>query len=353
MFALVFFTVFQSADDVRARVDEKFHREVLGLAREMEKGGLPDEARFLAAFAGEKIAVTAPKSRPSPAVFVRIGKFGQSYAPTFRRVGDGAMADLLERLGDHVQAFRLLNDRRRGCGVNPVEYDVTLARGCQLHCNYLQFAPDDGHHEDPSKSGYTPEGAEAGKRSVLHFQPRLADALEDWLATLYHRIPLLHPNLARIGTGEAKHPNGGFLTALDVYGGLESSADLSKEHQEYPPANATEVRLGFPAGGESPNPLPSGQEGQAGIAVTVSLWKSGAQVTKVKAKLLEGGQREVECWISSPEKPARQDWAANSDSICLIPKRLLRPRTGYLAVVECEVDGQPFQKRWSFTTGTR
>jgi len=319
----------------------------------MEKSGCPDEARFLAAFAHEKIEVAVPKNRPNPAVFVRIEKFGQSFAPMFRKGGNEPMAEILERLGDHAHAFRLLNDRRRSCGVNPIEYDVTLARGCQLHCNYLQFAPDDGHNEDPNKKGYTPEGAEAGKHSDLHYKPRLPEALEDWLASLYHRIPLLHPNLVRIGTGEAQHPSGGFITALDVYGGLESSADPSREQQEYPPSNATEVRLGFPPGGESPNPLPSGQKGQAGNPVTLSFWKGSTQVTKVKAKLLEGGQREVDCWISSPEKPARQDWATNSDSICLIPKRLLKPRTGYLVIIECEFDGQPFKKQWSFTTGKK
>ncbi|MFO0844733.1 MAG: hypothetical protein U0797_20440 [Gemmataceae bacterium] len=55
--------------------------------------------------------------------------------------------------------------------------------------------------------------------AVIAILPDLADAVDGWLATLYHRIPLLSPRLKRVGFGQAQHPTRGWVTVLDASGG--------------------------------------------------------------------------------------------------------------------------------------
>jgi uncharacterized protein YkwD len=119
-----------------------------------------------------------------------------------------------------------VNEARKQAGLAPVTIDEKLSRGCHLHARYISRNIDHPrvqglgiHAEDESLPGATDEGARAGKASVIAVISDPADSVENWLATLYHRIPLLDPNLKRIGYAQVLHPFRGWVTVLDAANG--------------------------------------------------------------------------------------------------------------------------------------
>ena len=99
---------------------------------------------------------------------------------------------------------------RKAAGLQPVRLNAALSRGCQLHAQYLKLnakSPAGNglavHHEDANLPGTTPEDA-GGQKSVIAAVLNPQTCVEDWMATLYHRIPILTPNLgAGQGFGRA------------------------------------------------------------------------------------------------------------------------------------------------------
>jgi uncharacterized protein YkwD len=115
-----------------------------------------------------------------------------------------------------------VNRVRREAGLAAVSLDEKLSDGCAKHANYvarnLEHPKVLGlgiHDEDPTLPGATPEGARAGSVGVIAVISDPGDSVEGWIATLYHRVPLLDPALKRIGYGQALHPTRGWVTMLD------------------------------------------------------------------------------------------------------------------------------------------
>jgi hypothetical protein len=71
--------------------------------------------------------------------------------------------------------------------------------------------------------------------------------------------------------------------------------------------------------------------------------------------MVEKGTRdkEVDCYISSPENPAAKSMENNWGAISVIPKQPLKANTTYQVEIECVWQGKPFKKQWSFTTGAK
>jgi uncharacterized protein YkwD len=119
-----------------------------------------------------------------------------------------------------------LNRGRTLVGLEPVMLDAKLSHGCQQHARYIVSNLDHPnvqglgiHEEDPSLPGASSEGTQAGHSSVIAVISDPADSVDNWMATLYHRIPLLDPALRRIGYGQELHPFRGWVTVLDATSG--------------------------------------------------------------------------------------------------------------------------------------
>jgi uncharacterized protein YkwD len=122
--------------------------------------------------------------------------------------------------------LRRVNELRALAGAEEVSLDEGLSKGCQLHADYVVRNLDDPrvqglgvHDEDRNLPGYTKEGAKAGLAAVIAIISDPLDSVEGWMATLYHRIPLLDPQLKRVGYGQALHPFRGWVTVLDSSSG--------------------------------------------------------------------------------------------------------------------------------------
>lgn len=293
----------------------------------------------------------APKSVYKASVEAKVDgmPFKKEWQFTTEDDGDesGALANImLERL----------NRARRQAQLAPVTLDDELSKGCRLHAKYLAMnlgRPEvDGlgaHHEDPKLPGYSPDGEKAAKASNVtignHEPP---DALEGCMATLYHRIPILEPDLRKIGFGCARVRRLGWATVFNVASGRDKGPRSSPVY--YPAEDQKDVPLNFPPGGEIPNPIPDDKTGRAGYPIT-AFFPFQLPLLKAQGKLVDSKGTEVPCWFSSPETPANPQFAPNQGTtVCLIPKEPLKSQETYRVTLTGEQAGDAFKKAWTFTT---
>jgi uncharacterized protein YkwD len=258
------------------------------------------------------------------------------------------------------KALAKVNAYRARAGLPAVALDEKLSRGCAAHARYLVINADHpalsglkAHDEDLSLPGASEEGKKAGKSSNLgigDYEP--TDGIDAWMATLYHRIPMLEPNLKTVGFGCALGRRNLWVSVLNVIVGRDRSVD--RPHPVlYPVPDQTDVPVHFPNSGEEPNPIPDSKSGRAGYPIT-AFFPEKEPLKNATAKLTGPGGQEVPCWFSSPEAPANpQPQLANrqGDTVCLIPKEPLEPMRTYQVHLQGNRGGKKWQKQWSFTTG--
>lgn len=253
------------------------------------------------------------------------------------------------------QVLDRVNQIRKTAGLTPVTLDPELHRGCRNHARYLVLnaghpatAGLGAHDEDLSLPGATPEGKDAGKKSVIALgdhDPR--DAVEGWMATLYHRVPILEPNLKRVGFGLARGDRLGWITVLN----LMSGKTPGRPHEVlYPVPDQVDVPLNFPPGGEEPNPIPQDMDKKAGYPITL-FFPQDSSLLGSTGSLKDADGNAVEVWYSSPEKHANPKYPKHQgNTICLIPKDPLKAQTKYTVQVGGSREGKKWEKTWSFTT---
>ncbi len=247
-----------------------------------------------------------------------------------------------------------LNALRQASGLAVVQLDEDLSRGCDRHARYLarnEREPSTqglgAHDEKKELAGWSEEGELAASRSVIAWQPPGA-AVEDFMASLFHRVPLLSPALVRIGVGHASGGRWRDITVIDIMGGLDGRDLKGASPVLCPAPDAMGVSARFAP--ELPDPT-GGVADQAGIAITVTWFDPTATITDVKITLLTQ-TNSLEGLSSSPDAPACADHARkNRNTVCFIPKRALASNTRYSASVSCLVNGEPWRRQWSFTTG--
>jgi uncharacterized protein YkwD len=108
-----------------------------------------------------------------------------------------------------LRVKRLVDRYRTAVGLPPVTLDAKLSKDCTAHAEYMRLnngtpAMDglNAHHERPNLPGASTDGAACGEAADLFFDVSDVEvAVDGWMATLYHRRPILTPTLERIGVG--------------------------------------------------------------------------------------------------------------------------------------------------------
>jgi hypothetical protein len=233
-------------------------------------------------------------------------------------------------------------------------YDVRdneeLSAGARLHAAYLTRHPEqvkawpDAHEQYPDKEGFTAEGARAGLRSVIAPGVKSSrEALDGWMGTFYHRIPLIDPGLLAIGWG--MH---GSTAVLDC-GSMVTTWD-GDWAVKWPWDGMKKVPLAFRP--ELPNPVPGADQSTWGYPITIQINRELDKVIPVITMRLHtqsASGPEVPCHLSTPENPTNIE-IAPAATACLIPKSRLAPSTRYFVVAE--LTGNTVERLvWSFTTG--
>jgi hypothetical protein len=229
----------------------------------------------------------------------------------------------------------------------PLELDASLSKGCLAHARYLAKNADqqqiwpDVHDERSDRPGFTPAGAWAAQNSVIAYdETRPEDAVDGWMATFYHRLPLLDPGLLRIGWG--LHEG---IAVLDC-GSLAGPYPV-QTIAVWPAHRSRGVPRRFAP--EIPNPVPGADQSQWGYPITLQIF--GPEHDPDIPMRLFVGSEKVDCYYSSPFSPTNIEIVPKG-AYCLIPKRPLLPNTRYeVRATDPIYDNKPF--RWYFTTGAK
>ncbi len=246
-----------------------------------------------------------------------------------------------------------INVHRQAAGLELLTVDPALTKGCAAHAAYLVTNVDQPsaqglglHNEEPKLPGYSKEGERAGKASVIYLGKEGTDAVDGWMASLLHRIPLLQSRLRKIGYGAAMGGPARVTVVLDATNGLGPGRDAPVVL--YPVDGQKDVpRLFEP---EIPDPIPDSVDKKAGFPVT-AIFSEGALVKDVKASLKDADGKEAAIWLSTPEKPAAADYQRNT--VGLIAQEPLKPSTTYTVTIAARVTGKPWLRTWSFTTAAK
>jgi uncharacterized protein YkwD len=329
--------------NVTARMSDDTNEEVASWLSTPEKP-VKDAAQFqnnsICLMAKEPLR---PNTTYTVAVIAQVGGAEWKQKWTFT-TGDGK-----RQKPDEKTAEARINVFRKIAGLSPVALDPVLSKGCQAHADYLvtnsghpSLEGLGSHDEDPKLPGFTEEGRRAGKSSDIFFGLPPLDSVDGWMATFFHRVPLLDPDLTRVGFGSAKDKRDGWITVLDVLNGRGWSAPV-----HCPGDQQKDVPLAYQAG-ERPDPIPESKTKKAGYPVTVTFPRSSV-VKNATAKLMDEKNQEIACWLSTPEKSV--DAGLQRNTVCLIAKEPLQPNTTYTATASATVDGVAWTKSWTFTTG--
>ena len=250
-----------------------------------------------------------------------------------------------------LRVKRLVDRYRAQVGLPAVTLDAKLSKGCMEHARYMVLNRDsdamaglNAHQQRPKLRGASAEGAACGKAADLFFGVSdLEVAVDGWMATLYHRRPILSPTLERIGVGYAKLRDGSYMAALMFADGYSVNVS-SKWPVAYPADNQSGVPLEF--GAEFPNPVPGG--GRAGYPITLQ-FPPYDKVTGVRATLMDANGKAVAFHLSDPEHPATASFG-QWGVVSLIPKLPLSPNSRYEVRVDATWNGKASTSRWRFTT---
>jgi hypothetical protein len=259
--------------------------------------------------------------------------------------------------GDVVDdAVARLNFFRTQLGLDPVTADATQTRGCEVHVAYLQSAarvmgrPVLSHEEDPAIPGYSEEGNEAGINSVLSLgEPTSADAINGWLDTLYHRLPLIDPGLRTVGVAYADG-----IACVQYRPGTMNSV-TSAHPILWPIADGRDTNPIF-GGSESPcptveDPLSGGACPGSAAIVSVGIHdaRSIANVTGTLRRIDTGEEQPLfHIWHAGGDSPhERMGYLQNT--ISLVPEvGSMLANAPYEANIQATVDGAPQTYRWRF-----
>ncbi len=214
------------------------------------------------------------------------------------------------------------------------------ARYLATHEEQLSAWPD-AHEEFPDREGFSPEGAWAGNHSVIH-PGHLPDAIDAWMGTFYHRLPLLDPGLFGIGVGS--HAG---INVLDS--GSLVAPPLGEGWVLWPARDATGVPRRFVP--ELPNPIPGADQSLFGYPITLQVYQSlEAEDLDLTMRLFRGKDTQgapVPCTYLTPSTPLFQELVP-PNAYCLIPDAHLAAGETYTVQARCARTGE--EQVWSFRT---
>lgn len=225
-----------------------------------------------------------------------------------------------------------------------------LSRNAALHARYLNRHRDlwsqwpDVHGQTPDREGFTPEGHRAGAHSVIAFQiEKPTEAVDQWMGTFYHRLPLLHPGLVGVGWG-LEHG----IAVLDCQSLVDHFSQGA--YVVWPPDGMKGVPTTFQP--ELPNPVPGEEQSAWGYPITFQ-YQGVEQQSRLMMSLHKGGGDKgsaVDCWYLTPKEPKNPKLAPDS-AWCLIPKAHLKSGATYTVVIDGYRDrGEVKRWYWSFRT---
>jgi uncharacterized protein YkwD len=269
--------------------------------------------------------------------------------------------------------LKVLNGYRAMAGLEAVREDSLLSAGGFKHARYLVKnnaelikggeLGAEMHTEGRGRPWFSPEGLRAARSGDVEqwwgphptSRPAPGWAIDDWIASTWHRMWILNPRLREVGYGEYCE-NGACVAVLDLLSRLGASGFAPAAVPApiaFPPDAAT-VRIAA-LGDEWPDPLSScrGFSTPAGLPITIQLGAFvPARLSAFSLRRGDDSQTLEACGFdaSSYVNPnsAEQDRAGEImrelGAVVVIPRERLAPGD---YKVEMTVNGHSY--RWRFT----
>jgi tetratricopeptide (TPR) repeat protein len=259
-------------------------------------------------------------------------------------------------LRSHQQrALAAVNKLREQAGLPPVRLDDRLDAAAAAHSYYWLFnqaRPSQKglgiHTETPGTPGFSGVTVyERGNAFGWHDGPMGEDithrgapelAVSDWVDSVYHRFPILRPDLRVIGYADASLAG---LPIEDMEFGFSPGAGNPKP-VVYPADGQSDVPATFDDN-ELPDPVPAGGPRVTGYPVTVTFPRYSD--VRLLSFTLSGPSGPIAYTFTLPPTDATENSAS------LLPGAPLQPGARYTAHIDATVDGASYDRTWSFTVG--
>lgn len=221
-------------------------------------------------------------------------------------------------------------------------YDYYQATGLTLH---EQVAGKDGftgvkYWERIAAAGY--DGSALGE--VIAYQPLVAASILQWIDSVYHRLPLTHPQAAAIGYGAAT-ADGTTVTVMEL-GKLAQPAVTGPV--AFPPDGAVDVPVEWD-GNEIPQPPTPVTGYPSGPIFTLQF--PGKYALKItNHSLRRNGGADVAHQLL---EPSNDPYLYNQPVAVVYADDPLEPSTRYEVHLEGIYAGEPFTWTSEFTTSNR
>ena len=165
----------------------------------------------------------------------------------------------------------------------------------------------------------------------------------EWLDTVFHRIPILHPNMAQFGY--ALSTAGGRNNDVADFG--SGTAEKPDAVITWPPPGATNIPGAFDIAQEGPTPpAPPGGGGTTGPLVSVFFANNGGTITSHSIK--DSAGHTLPDTLIAPNDPTFGPFMLGS--YCFYADGPAPAHATFTVDIAGTVGGQPFSTSWSFTT---
>lgn len=252
-----------------------------------------------------------------------------------------------------------INYRRTQVGLTVVTRDSRIDRAAAAHAAYQQLNNLITHDEVTTRPGFTgmtasdrlraagyPLDTEARADGEVIAATAEADgfaAAEGLLGAIYHRYLMLEPRFDLAGAGDA-HRAGGYYWLNVNFAATRASPGLGAGRVVvWPMPDQQNVRTRVDSDQETPDPVPGRNTVGYPVSVHASLGAT-LQVSRFTIRERAGNPLPVVQLDSSSDRYTPASAAA------IIPLARLRGGTLYEIEFVGAIDGQPVDRRWSFTT---
>lgn len=273
---------------------------------------------------------------------------------------------------DEWMAFNWINSERLRCGMGLLKQDLRLDMASEDHANYLAvnidsgFISDISHAQDPARPGYT--GGDGTARAQFRGYPGVSGdliayggtALQSYQALFaeatYHSLSAQRGG-RDIGLGSRKParwsgPIAVLNTAIPVVPQTPEQAMAASQ------SIAGDAVVTYPCGGETllgrshdnerPSPLPNVDLTQRGAPITVFVRTMQELRIREFSLSTAAGTPLSGTLLTIAERPGNLD----KSEAAFIADAPLPPNTTFNVLIRGTNEGQRFEKRFSFSTGS-
>jgi uncharacterized protein YkwD len=306
------------------------------------------------------------------ALLVATGCLGNPLAglgaqPTSAGTVDAACGDA-DGAGDpsasqaQIDGLWRLNCHRSLAGLPTVQLAPTLSQAAQAHADYMLATGEYAHREEDSSqptwtggtaleraaaAGYALNTGDSQLAEVIGFKTSGADAtfaVDNWINTVYHREPLLVPQLLHVGAGEA-----GIYSVMEL---VAPWSDPTTKVALYPARGQSDVPVSFDSDTETPDPVQ--EAGLVGPPVTISVLSDGWASSSDPYDLVFDVSRTSIRATSGVEipfvvlEPGDDPWLMRM--VALVPLHPLDPGATYEVQAALTINGEQWEESWAFAT---